>query len=256
MSTNVMVGTLYSNEGDFTRCKESVKSQTYPCHHEIFSGMDESTGYKTLYKYFKDSKFDYLLKLDADMVLKHNNVVQYLVDKISSSNAHAITHHVEDYFQLMPINGIHFYSQKTEWNFDGFKPFMLKNIDTQTNFAKMKKGMRRTVYFRYPDVLAWHCFWASPKQSFRYGYHRFLKPNHRDSCCNTFDNYIANRDDSRRLACMGMWAASNHTDENAGNYGSEFDKMFNQYCKKQVPERKLAKRIRALNDSSSKLVNW
>ena len=44
----VLVGTMYSGEGDFEKCCQSIKNQTYPCEQYVITGLQEIEAHKKL----------------------------------------------------------------------------------------------------------------------------------------------------------------------------------------------------------------
>lgn len=238
--SKILIGTMYSGEGDFDRCCESVRHQNYGCQQFFVSNLSEVDAHAKLYKAFKESDADYLLKLDADMVLNDCNVIDYLLDIIQKGNYLRVTHYVDDFFTNKPMLGIHFFSKEVEWKFDQFKSGHLfpDCLDTIREM-KMKK---RCLKIR--KSIAKHCYYANPRQSFHFGYHRFLKG--KISVCNATIQHLKQFPDSSslRYAGLGIIAASKYKDYGSYNYGDSFNSLFNKYLEKEIKSTKIIKKAK------------
>lgn len=231
----VLIGTMLAGEADYRLCCDAIYKQTVPAVHYVIEGKQETEAHHDLYRYFKDNpEFEYLLKVDADMVLRSPTVVEQLVEEMKRSPDLArLTHQVHDYFTDSNIWGIHFFSQKAQWDFDMLKAsfsFFPDLCDSTYRFSKKfqgSKGMRRDI----PKSLAYHCHHASPRQSFHYGFHRWLKRKDCAECRKTFHLWeMMPSDEKRYYACLGMLAGiESGGDLSAYCYGERFDGLFAAY---------------------------
>lgn len=232
-----MVGTMYSGEGDFDRCCESVRTQTYECKQVFITGLPEVEAHAKLYKTFKDSDADYLLKLDADMVLRDNTVVDNLVKMMQENNYLRLTHYVNDFYTNRFMLGIHFFSKEVEWKFDEFKPnYLFPDCLDTIRDKKLKKRCCKV-----QKAIANHCFYSTKKQAFHFGYHRFLKGKI-TVCRDTIAHLISDDNEILRHACLGIIAANRHKDYDSYSYGDEFETMFNSYSGKEWSTKRIIKK--------------
>ena len=68
----VYVGVLYSGENEYGECLETIKAQTYSNFDlSVYEHLPKLEAHKALYHAFLDQKnvYDFLIKIDADMVL-------------------------------------------------------------------------------------------------------------------------------------------------------------------------------------------
>jgi len=234
----VLVGTMYCGEGDFEQCKKMVRRQTHDCEHLIIENLSEVEAHLKLYKTFKDSNYQYMLKLDADMVLNDNNTVKNILNRMG--DLWRITHYVNDYFTGQKMNGIHMFSRDNHWDFDGFtdgclKPDRLDVLHTQKKKYRSKQATRG-------QVMAKHCHYANDKQAFHFGYHSLLKHEHK-RLRKFVINYEKNPSDEKlQMVARGALTARNILCYNSYDYNKEFDIIFEENMGRRVlPDR--AKKI-------------
>jgi hypothetical protein len=223
----VLVGTLYCGEGDYDRCCESVKTQSVPCEQFTISGLRETEAHRKLYETFKASDADYWLKLDADMVLKNNYVVETMMGECSETTM-CVTAMVDDYFSAQPIFGMHLYTRKMDWKWSEFdvetaRPDQMDVLSDVPRDQRAAQGLVSLIN----DPLALHCYYANELQSFHCGYHRAYK---HDRICDLI-LYNARRSGSRamKFAALGVKAGWHQPDIRACSYGPELMSIFNKY---------------------------
>ena len=106
----VLIVTTYVDELQLSKCKQSVKSQLFiTATHYVVSGLDFLSSQRhTLYLFdtFK-SKYDYVLKLDADMILLRPDVISNMILKLEKLSVDRLSAHVYDYYTASNIFGIH-----------------------------------------------------------------------------------------------------------------------------------------------------
>jgi hypothetical protein len=226
----VLVGTLYCGEGDFDRNRESVRGQTWPCEQVVISNLPEVEAHRRLYQIFTNSTYAYLLKLDADMVLKSAQAIETLVGLMECTKKKHIVHLVDDFFSNAMIEGIHFYRRGVMWDWSRFTQGCLRP-DCLDDVAR---SWFRSESRKYRKSIAWHCHYASEKQAFHFGYHRWVKgrtvKSSKICCSRVFQHYLADPDNTLlRLACVGILAASSNGSENNHSYGPHFDQLFEHW---------------------------
>jgi len=234
MKKTVLVATMYSGEGDFDRCCEMVKAQSWGCEHLIIKNLPEVEAHLQLYKTFKESGHDFLLKLDADMVLKSKDTVKLIVGRMG--DFWRVTHYVDDYFTGMKMNGIHMFSSKNKWDFDGFTPDCLKpdRLDILHTQRKRYKHKQKT----RGDMLAYHCHYSNDRQAFHFGYHSLLKHEHKrlGKFLTHYDKHPS--DNKLQMVGRGILAARNSMCYNSYDYNDGFDKIFAENNKRSIsPDR-------------------
>jgi len=220
----VLIGTLYSGEGDFDRCCQSVKDQDYPSKHFVISDQAEVDAHMQLYKRFKDSNYDFLIKLDADMVFINDDAVSRMV-KLGMKGYDKVSFQVQDFFTNSRFFGVHLFSKHVKWK---WTKFVSKNIKPdRLDNAKKKISVK--------EALVYHCYYPNIRQSFHYGFHRIHKGQN-TLCKDVLSHFEDNPDDSNlRAACLGMYAAIDSQFTKSNDYNSEFDDAFSRYSAKELP---------------------
>lgn len=117
----VLVLTLYSGENEYPECKASVASQVgLAVEHKCFEWLPNKEAHETLYKEIMVSrfKFDYFVKLDADMVFQTERSLLQLVNLFSE---YSFYDHISIPVFDIPSNsylmGIHIFSNYVSWRF-------------------------------------------------------------------------------------------------------------------------------------------
>lgn len=221
----VVIGTLYSGEGDFEYCCKSVKSQDYPCEQFVISDTMEAKAHSVLYRTFKDSDYDYLIKLDADMVFIDNNAVRQMVSIADEGGYDKVSFKVQDFFTNSKFFGVHLFSKRVNWK---WKRFVSKNIKPD------RLDTAKHVYLS-KNALVYHCYHANIKQSFHYGFHRMHK-GQVGICNDVLSNLERSPKDVNLLsACKGIYAALCNKSFKSNDYNEDFELIFNTYSKKSLP---------------------
>jgi hypothetical protein len=223
----VMIGTMCCGEGDFEHCRRSVHAQTTRCEHHVIRDLPEPAAHAALYRGFKESGADYLIKLDADMVFKSPDAVATILGRIEGTALRKVSHQVDDFFTGRAILGIHCYSRDVEFDWAAFERHDLY-ADRRNSVHALPAPERPRVWRIYDEAIAWHCRWATDLQAFHYGYHRWLKDQF-DVCRQVLDHHQSEPGDSRlRLACLGMIAAASHPDPRAASYGPLLESLYDR----------------------------
>lgn len=207
----LLIGTLYTNENEFNACLASIRRQTHhDIEHVIIRDLPNKLAHETLYQLFMDraSDFDLFVKIDADMVLIHDDFLEKIVARFATTpSMNALIVSVQDYFSDRLIEGLHTYRSHVHW----------ERHDDQVFVDRASLPKDQIVYDR--DNLApaaQHCPDPSPFQAFHYGVHKGVKVqaalrNHRPGTArfhmtnieSTYAHYRRNGDQRLGLACLG-----------------------------------------------------
>lgn len=227
----VMIGTLYSGEGDFDECCKAVKAQTQPHEHIVIEGLPTVKAFHELYRRFKESDHKYLFQVDADMVLNTPSTLEGViyVAELYMNDAQKVTHQVDDFFTGRSIWGIHLYRNDMDWNWDAFQ----ESTVCPDRLEKPLTGQRYVL----EKSLAKHCWHCNAKQAFHFGASKFLKHAINSYCWQVIGNWSIREQrgfhDNGMLkqACIGMLAASEMGQEDALllTYEENFQEMFDRH---------------------------
>lgn len=163
----VLVGMMYSGEQEYEQAKQSLKNQTHQ-HFELFevTNLPNKLAHDTLYAKFmeRSSEFDYFLKLDADMVFAHENVLAEMVVAINVNGVSNLFAWVKDCPSGLMIPGIQMFRSDTKW----------EGSDEQLNVDYLPRTFGES---RIELDQNWilHMPAPSKQQLFRYGIHKALK---------------------------------------------------------------------------------
>ncbi len=225
----VLIGTLWCGEGDFQACRHAVRRQTHPCESHVIADLPEAEAHRRLYRQFKESDADYLIKVDADMVLRDPGMIGRIVGRIEGTGLHCVSHHVDDFFTARPILGIHCYSQDVEFNWGAIREGELCP-DRRNSVSAAPAAERARIWRICDETVAWHCYFATERQAFHYGYHRWLKHQH-DVCRQVLEHWRAEPCETRlEMACVGMLAAHRRGRKTACSYGEAFEEAYGAAC--------------------------
>jgi hypothetical protein len=228
----VWVGTMFCGEGDFDKSKEALKKQKgVQVVHHIISHMPEREAHNALWgawrKYRSENPDCTFVKIDADTVLRHDNVLNHIVGLFQAhARVTGIQCQLDDYFTGGFIAGLNCFSPRVTFRDTADDLFCDRNVDVDHDVV-MRMG-------DLPESLtpaAYHCHYASPQQAFHFGVHRILKGQHH-IINSTRQTWLAKKDKVRGMALLGAKYASqlgrrfNYTDaeftalslETASNY--------------------------------------
>ena len=140
---------------------------------------------------------------------------------------------VRDFFTRSSIYGVHVYTSRVDWQWTKFTSDCL-TPDRLMTFYSQPPEKRRPYIARVSTTVGRHCFHASPRQGFRFGYHRFLKRQVLQ-LRQTLDNFRQHSDNAvLRAACLGMLAARACPEIEVVSYGVRMDLLFEQWCSKGI----------------------
>lgn len=178
----ILVLTLYSGENEIGLCKESVSKQSgVKATHEIFENLPNIEAHRNLYaRIMEQSKnYDWFIKLDADMVLNHENSLKNAIQHIEhiDKKAGMAIFTVQDWPTSMPIWGINVFSPSCKWDWVEHKETIPNQLFVDPD--PTHKGLR-LVIDKPPAPIASHMQNPSDHQAFFFGVHRALKAFSKD----------------------------------------------------------------------------
>lgn len=217
MLPKFFVVTMSSGENDFEHCIEAVKRQrNVEIVHNTITGYSEIDAHNIMYEMFNECDPNCVrAKIDADMVLVHDNVFEIVAHEfISNKNIEEIDCGLHDYLTDTIMSGMHFYSRKVRFN-----------RQTDTLFCDRNITVPKQTYVKAltNPYLATHMHFCSERSAFRYGFHRALKKQH-----NVLKNVLCSwkRTGDRRMGFALLGAMCSLT-TNQHNYTDDlFDECF------------------------------
>ncbi len=239
MAARVLIGTLYCGEGDFDACRASVREQRHPCEQFVVSHLPEPQANYELYRPLSEGRADYLVRLDADMVLSSPDAVGTMVARIQGTPYEMVSHHVDDFFTASPMMGVHIYARSCEFDLEAIRAGSLFP-DRCNSTLRAPAQRRHLVWKTYDECLVRHCHHATPVQAFHFGYHRWLKRQEK-VCRLVLEHWERRPDDERlRLAVMGMHACAMNSGAGGASYGVRLEGMFEAARDAALPAAALA----------------
>lgn len=216
MKPKVFVGTLHSNEGDFSRCLEALQKQDgIEITHHVVSGRNELDAHNTLWSEWNKAKLthDIFVKVDADIVLTSNTVLHDIARCfIANPTATGLQAPLHDYMTDSLIHGLNAYTSKVEFTV---------SVDSLYCDRAMTIGNDQIIRQPYlPNSLipaGFHCHHASTLQAFRYGLHRVLKGQD-DIVQQMIDVWRVKHDRIRGLGVLGAQAAAHIVNVHTSDY--------------------------------------
>jgi hypothetical protein len=167
----VFVGTLYSGENEYDECVASIQRQTFrDFDHFVFKNLPNKEAHHALFKSFLEraDEYDVLIKIDADVVLASDTILDRIVHKMRRDGGiDILAVAVHDFFTDQLINaGMATYRNTVRWDYSRETMFV--------DIAEVRPG--REVYDDKELAPAGvHCKNPAPWQAFHYGLHRGLK---------------------------------------------------------------------------------
>lgn len=217
----IFVGTLCCGEGDYDDCVNSVLRQSNVIvEHVIIRDLPEQEAHNELYVLWTLIKqsFDAFVKVDADTVLAHDNVLASYANMLSdNSRVTGIQAPLHDYFTDDMINGLNCYTPSVV--FSSSPVLYCDRTDTNHDIVLKAKDVVSEL-----KPAGYHCHKASDVQAFHFGYHRGLKNQH-DVMNRVILAWQKHKDHKRALAIAGFNAAKTCT-HNADYSSVEFKEMF------------------------------
>src|SRR5690554_32771 len=165
----ILVVTLYSGENEYEQCCESVHSQVgLDITHVVIENLPNQEAHQKLYKLFNDSrsKYDYLAKLDADMVFSNQNSLKNILDKFSD-NIDIVSASVHDGITNSHMQGFNVFSSNCYFHYN-------TNDALYADQLKIDYTGTHLLYTDH-DRNILHAYNPSPFQAFMFGVHRAMK---------------------------------------------------------------------------------
>lgn len=207
MIPKVFVGTLYSKEGGFDECTSAIARQKNVfIEHAVIANLAEKEAHNRLWylwRKLKDDGFDMFVKVDADTVLQHDNVIDEFW-KLMSSNPRitGIQAPLFDFFTNSNINGLNCFSPKVTFLDTKDDLYCDRNVDVDHDMLVGSTNVPATL-----SPAGRHAFNPTEIQAFRYGLHRRLK-NQRETIEKLQAAYDAHGTKERYWALLGAWNAA------------------------------------------------
>ncbi len=162
----ILVGIMTNGEQEFRASQDSLKNQKN-CDFDYFiiAGKSSFEAHKILYANFTAHQANYcgFMKLDADMVLVHDDILHQAHEILSSGQYGLIMHHVHDYLSQLITPALYVFRNDCQF-YDVGDPLL---HDTQPLIVGES-------YFN-KAVWANHMPNCSYQQAVRFGFHRSLK---------------------------------------------------------------------------------
>ena len=208
----ILVGTLHCGESQYDRCVEALKNQSLQSfEHFTISDLPDAEAHRRLYRRFMASAatFDLFLKLDADMVLSHPDVLQNIATYFRRHKSiDGISIPVDDFFTGRWIHGLNVYRASTRWRIDDGVVFTDQHAH---DAARFRAGVRCLA------PAAGHAHDPDDFAAYHYGLHRGVKFHaclddprrvdqagyYMDALVATERHYRRSADPSLLLACLG-----------------------------------------------------
>jgi len=168
-SPRVMVGTLYSGENEFESSTSAITRQSYRnLTHQVIKGLPNKEAHDQLYGDFLSSNCDYLVKIDADMVIVDESFIEKVVKVLVSRPGLAMLQMaILDYYSGGEIQGVNAYTKRMRW--DSSSQHSLFTDSTQTPSAERwvvwGTFTRHVIHSPNPGLF----------QAFHFGVHRAMK---------------------------------------------------------------------------------
>ena len=216
-SYRILVGTLYVNENEYKDCCASISRQTYNNYkHLVIENRGKQEAHECLYSYFMSHKteFDLLIKVDADMVLRSDELFGRIVARFQAEpELDLLLIPVLDFFTNSQIIGLNIFRNSVRWSFSGESLFTDMTYESD---SIRQKVIDRTVL----APAAMHSPNPSPFHAFHFGFHRGMKAikagAHWDTLKLLHEHYRGADDPRIALALLGAnTAIRNKFDNNA-----------------------------------------
>lgn len=165
----VLVITMYCGEPQYERCVDSVKSQLrVNCTHHTIKDKSNVEAHRELYQLInsKKDKFNYFIKLDADMEFNGAFAVDELLGLFERETDH-VTIPVFDFMINSDMPCLHVFSNRVTIDTEEMDELYVDNV--KVSYPGVKKTLDSS------RKLVFHCKNASMEQSIAFGVHRALK---------------------------------------------------------------------------------
>lgn len=227
----IFVGTMSCGEGDLEECIKSLCFQArVDVTHEMITNLPEREAHNKLWNTWREVKqdFDMFVKLDADTVLSHENVLSNLWS-IMNQNVRitGIQAPLLDYFTDGFINGLNCFSPRVTFLDSRDDLFCDRNVDVDHDIV-----IRSDMVPNELRPAGKHCFFSTEMQAFHFGLHRALK-NQVNTLVSVSQAYHKHGDRLRKFALLGAHVSAQFCD-GGFNYADEKFQIAFEIAKKHV----------------------
>lgn len=173
-TSRVFVGTMYTQEGDFQRSMDVIRSQKgVVTTHFIVAGLKEKEAHNALWHAWKDQRSSHSLfvKVDADTVLADECTLGTICRLFRRDpRVTGLQAPLHDYMTNGLINGLNAFSPRVVFNDTQDELYCDRQVDTGHDIVLRDASLP-------PELVpaGLHCHYANHKQAFHYGVHRALK---------------------------------------------------------------------------------
>jgi hypothetical protein len=201
----VFVGTMYCGEGDYYRsCQSIVEQRGVDVQHMTIVNLPEKEAHNNLWEAWRTIKhngFDMFIKVDADTVLAHEEVLLEFW-KLMNSNPRitGIQAPLHDYFTDGFINGLNCFSPRVTFRDTADELFCDRQVDVDHDIVIKAGGVTERL-----RPAGHHCFFSTEIQAFHYGLHRQLKGQY--DIINKVKAACNSNNDRRRFVLLGATMA-------------------------------------------------
>lgn len=171
----VFVGTMYCGEGNFDECnKQIARQQGVNIQRVIIANLPEKEAHNRLWQSWRGVQhngFDMFVKVDADTVLAHDEVIQEFWSLMSSDpRITGIQAPLLDYFTDGYINGLNCFSPKVTFRDTADVLFCDRQVDVDHDLVVKSDNVSQRL-----RPAGYHCYHPTEAQAFHFGLHRALK---------------------------------------------------------------------------------
>lgn len=212
----VFVGTLYCKENDYDEHTKAINDQeNVTVTHHTICNMPEREAHNCLWDSWESAKKDHdlFVKIDADTVLAHNNVLHDICKLFNDEpRLTGVQCYLHDYFTNELIYGLNCFSKKVTFARLDDKLYC-DRADGNHDIVIRGNALPSTLI-----PAGFHCYHANDVQAFHYGLHRALK-NQTNVIQSVIKTWQVKKDRLRGLAIEGFKAAESfRNDSKSFNY--------------------------------------
>jgi len=165
----IYVVTLYSGENEISLCKQSVCEQTgVEITHEIIAFLPKKEAHQRLFRQFEERRqdFDFMAKLDADMVFSNSNSMSSILD-FFSTDVDIVSITVWDRITNSDIPSFNIFTRRCSFDYKNNDDLFTDKLPiTYPGKHLVLRDERRNVH---------HAPEPTPYQAYMFGVHRALK---------------------------------------------------------------------------------
>ena len=223
----IFIGTMFSIENQFDDCIKAIKSQKeVTLEHEIITGLGEYDAHVKLYETWEKIKnsYDAFIKVDADMILKDDFVVQRAVKELNYAMIEGYTSiqcPLYDFYIEDIVFGLNCYSPKVIFHAPSSRIYCDRNMSN--NKTKVLRKKEDSMFDLFPAGS--HCENPNEIQAFMWGYHRGTKSN--DAAYQQLKiSHSKNPNSAKKLALKGFEVGSSRKSTDMSYSDVEFSKIF------------------------------